>query len=426
MPSNSDVTSCGVCKTFFMQVINMGILLQGLHMVSSNGCITGDILVENGRIAQIAPQISPTDGDLVFPFFDRFLFPGFTDLHVHLREPGFSYKETIAAGTLAGARSGYTTLCTMPNLNPVPDSLCALEQQLALIRRDAHIRVLPYGAISKGQMGESLSDMDGLAPHVAGFSDDGRGVASTELMAQAMQKAKSLKKLIAAHCEDMNYAPQDPRSEYEQVRRDLDLVDRIRCAYHVCHVSSRTSLELIRQAKAAGLDVTCETAPHYLLLHQGLVQDDGRFKMNPPLREEADMLSLRQGLKDGTVDMIATDHAPHSAQEKAKGFAGSLNGIVGLECAFAALYTGLVEAGELSLQRLVEVMAQAPARRLGLESGLEVGLRADLTVFDLTTSFTIDPANFASLGKCTPFSGMQAKGQCLMTLSGGSIAWQQN
>lgn len=369
------------------------------------------------------------------------VFPGFCDVHVHFREPGFSYKETIFSGSRAAARGGYTAVCTMPNLNPVPDSPENLEPQLEAIRKSAVIAVYPYAAITKGEQGLVLSDMEALAPQVIAFSDDGRGVQSPEMMEEAMKRAKDLGKLIVAHCEDNallrggyihdgayakahGHRGNPSASEWKQVERDLALVEETGCAYHVCHVSTKETVELIRQAKAKGLDVTCETAPHYLVFNDTMLQEEGRFKMNPPIRSEEDRQALLAGILDGTVDMIATDHAPHSAEEKSGGLEKSLNGIVGLETAFPVLYTELVRPGILTLDKLIQLMHTNPAQRFGLNGGLEVGAPADLTVFDLDTSYVVDPAEFQSMGKSSPFTGRTVFGKCLLTISNGTIAWQ--
>ena len=362
------------------------------------------------------------------------VFPGFCDVHVHFREPGFSYKETMMSGSLAAARGGYTAVCTMPNLNPVPDSVPHLQEQLALIDDCGMIHVYPYGAITVSQKGETLADLDGMAPDVVAFSDDGRGVQSGSLMREAMITARRLGKMIVAHCEvndllhggyihDGVYAKQHGHkgicsaSEYEQIRRDLDLVREIGCRYHVCHISAKESVELIRCAKREGLDVSCETAPHYLVMDENDLQEDGRFKMNPPLRSKDDRLALLEGLLDGTIDMIATDHAPHSAEEKSKGLAGSAFGIVGLETAFPVLYTRLVKTGVLSLEKLVELLAVNPRKRFGIPIG------EDFSVWDLDTDFEVDPDEFLSLGKASPFTGQTLNGRCLLTVCNGKIVY---
>lgn len=365
------------------------------------------------------------------------VFPGFCDVHVHFREPGFSYKETISSGTAAAARGGYTDVCTMPNLNPVPDSLASLAVQEKLISDGACIRVHPYGAITKGERGEALSDMAELASRVVAFSDDGHGVQSDAKMREAMQEAKRLGKLIVAHCEDNSllrggyihdgsyakahgHAGICAESEWGQIRRDLELVRETGCGYHVCHISTKESVALIRQAKREGLDVSCETAPHYLVLDENDLQEDGRFKMNPPLRSPADREALLEGLLDGTVDMIATDHAPHSAEEKAKGLKGSAFGIVGLETAFPVLYTKLVRPGVLPLEKLLELLAVNPRKRFSIP------LRDDdYSVWDLEHPYVIDPADFRTLGRATPFAGWKVYGTCLGTVCQGRVAYQK-
>ena len=364
------------------------------------------------------------------------LLPGFCDVHVHLREPGFSYKETIRTGSLAGARGGYTALCAMPNLSPVPDSPEHLALQQAIIDRDACIDVRPYGAITLGQRGETLADLEGMAPGVVAFSDDGKGVQDPGLMREAMVRAKALGKLIAAHCEDNRllhggyihdgaYAAAHghrgicSESEWGPIARDLELAAETGCAYHVCHVSTKESVALLRQAKRDGLNVSCETAPHYLLLDENDLQEDGRFKMNPPLRSRADREALLEGLADGTIDMIATDHAPHSAEEKAKGLAHSAFGVVGLETAFPLLYTGLVREGVLSLEALVDLLCHRPRARFGLPLG------ADYSLWDLNASYTIDPAEFLSLGRATPFAGRRVFGRCKLTVHDGNAVFYE-
>ena len=345
------------------------------------------------------------------------ILPGFCDVHVHLREPGFSYKERIKTGTLAGLKGGYTAICTMPNLNPVPDSLQNLKIQQDLIKKDAQIAVYPYASITVGQAGEKLSDMDNLAQHVIAFSDDGRGVQSEEMMRNAMIKAKSLGKMIVAHCEvnsllkggyihDGQYAKQRnhagicSQSEWQQIERDVNLVAQIGCAYHVCHISTKESVEIIRQAKKSGINVTCETAPHYLLLDENDLQEDGRFKMNPPLRSTQDKLALLEGICDGTIDMIATDHAPHSAEEKSKGLKNSAFGIVGLETAFPLLYTYLVKQNVITMDDLIKLMAVNPRTRFNIPFG-------GYSIWDLNYEYKINPQNFVSMGKATPFENVK-------------------
>ena len=343
------------------------------------------------------------------------MFPGFCDVHVHFREPGFSYKETILTGARAAAAAGYTAVCTMPNLNPVPDSPEHLRPQLERIR-EAPVSVLPFGSITVGEKGAALSDLEGLAPFVVGFSDDGVGVADEGLMREAMQRCRALGRTIAGHCEDMRF--EDPRErEWHEIERNLRLADETGCAFHVCHISTKESVELIREAKKSHIDVSCETAPHYLLLNRALLEDDGRYKMNPPIHSAEDQGALLEALTDGTIDMIATDHAPHSAEEKSRGFEKSLNGIVGLETAFPALYTGLVLEGVLSLEALVALLSGHPRSRFGIPAG------GDFSVWDLDTDYDIDPSSFYSMGKSTPFEGWTVLGRCLMTVHNGKVIY---
>ena len=343
------------------------------------------------------------------------VFPGFVDVHVHFREPGFSYKETIATGSRAAAHGGYTTVCTMPNLNPVPDNLQNLRHQLDIINRDAVIEVIPFGSITKGELGERLSDFEDISPFVCGFSDDGRGVDNAELMKEAMTRAKKLGKVISAHCEDSAEAKDSPEAEYKQIERDIALAKETGVAYHVCHISTEKSVELIRRAKAQSVDISCETTPHYLLLSEDNVQNDGCFRMNPPLRSERDRRAMLEGIKDGTIDMIATDHAPHSAAEKSIGL-HSLNGIVGLECAFPMLYTELVLKNVITLERLIGLMALNPAKRFGIRQN-------GFCVYDLDCKYNINAAEFESMGKCTPFDGKTVHGRCMATVSRGSLSY---
>ena len=363
------------------------------------------------------------------------IVPGLCDVHVHFREPGFSYKETIASGSAAAAHGGYTAVCTMPNLDPVPDSAEHLQVQLDAIKRGAAIKVLPYGAITVGEKGEKLADMEAMSDKVCAFSDDGKGVQNDEMMREAMTAAKRLGKIIAAHCEDNSllfggyihdgeYARMhghrgiSSASEYKQIERDLRLAEETGCAYHVCHISTKESVELIRQAKARGVDVTCETAPHYLVLCDEDMQEDGRFKMNPPLRSREDKKALIEGIKDGTIDMIATDHAPHSAEEKGRGLEKSLMGVVGLETAFPVLYTELVMKNIITLDRLVELMSFKPKERFGIDTN------NDFAVFDISEAYKIDPEDFLSMGRATPFAGREVFGRCLLTVHNGKVVYK--
>lgn len=363
------------------------------------------------------------------------IVPGLCDVHVHFREPGFSYKETIASGSAAAAHGGYTAVCTMPNLDPVPDSAEHLQVQLDAIKRGAAIKVLPYGAITVGEKGERLADMEAISDKVCAFSDDGKGVQNDEMMREAMTAAKRLGKIIAAHCEDNSllfggyihdgeYAKAhghrgiSSASEYKQIERDLRLAEETGCAYHVCHISTKESVELIRQAKAHGVNVTCETAPHYLVLCDEDIQEDGRFKMNPPLRSREDKEALIEGIKDGTIDMIATDHAPHSAEEKGRGLEKSLMGVVGLETAFPVLYTELVMKNIITLDRLVELMSFKPKERFGIDTN------NDFAVFDISEAYKIDPEDFLSMGRATPFAGREVFGRCLLTVHNEKVVYK--
>lgn len=364
-----------------------------------------------------------------------YVFPAFCDVHVHFREPGFSYKETIYSGSRSAARGGYSDVCTMPNLNPVPDCYESIMEQRKIIERDAAVNVHPYASVTVGEKGEELSDFDALSPLCIAFSDDGRGVQSEDMMRAAMTKAKSMGKIIAAHCEDNSllnggyihdgeYARLHghrgicSESEWRPIERDIRLAKDTGCAYHVCHISCRESVELIRRAKADGVDITCETAPHYLVMNDMMLEEDGRFKMNPPIRSEDDRLALIEGIKDGTIDMITTDHAPHSAEEKSRGLEKSLMGVVGLETAFPVLYTYLVKEGIISLEKLIELMSVNPRKRFHIKD-------SGICVYDLGKEYAIDPNEFETKGRSTPFSGRKVYGENIMTVIGGKIAWRK-
>lgn len=387
-------------------------------------------LTDNGsfEISDVT-NMNECDEKRVIELDNSFILPSFCDVHVHFREPGFGYKETIRQGSLAGARGGYTAVGTMPNLKPAPSDMDSLRVQQDIIDRDAVIRVIPYGTITKDQSGTgTLSDMEGMANHVLAFSDDGKGVQDDGLMREAMNVAKSLNKLIVAHCEDESLLREGKvrESEWRQIERDLKLADETGCGYHVCHISCKESVEVIRDAKKSGVNVTCETAPHYLVLdtedvRKGIAENPeagGRFKMNPPIKDPEDRKAMIEGALDGTVDMIATDHAPHSAEEKSKGFEKSLNGITGLECAFPVLYTGLVRPGVMTLERLVEMMAIAPRKRFGLPMG------DGYVVMDLENPYVLDSSRFLSMGKCTPFDGRTVYGKTQMTFRNGKIVYE--
>ena len=386
----------------------------------------------------IADSIGASISTPEFSAFDdsRYVvFPGFCDVHVHFREPGFSYKETILSGCRASARGGYTAVCTMPNLKPVPDSVEHLGEQLKLIEDQACIHVYPYGAITVAEQGETLADLEGMAASVIGFSDDGKGVQNDDMMRAAMMRAKALGRPIVAHCEvnellrggyihDGDYARAHghrgicSESEWVQIARDLELVKEIGCKYHVCHISTKESVEIIRRAKAEGVDVTCETGPHYLVMDDSFLKEEGRFKMNPPLRSPEDREALIEGILDGTIDMIATDHAPHSAEEKAKGLEKSAFGVVGIETAFPICYTYLVKPGIITLDKLIDLLAKNPRERFGIELG------NDFTVWDLEAVDVVDPEDFLSLGKATPFEGWQIFGKCIATVCDGKIVYK--
>ena len=391
----------------------------------------------NSDLGVSVSSVLSNDGIRALNFPKYAVFPGFCDVHVHFREPGFSYKETIRSGAYASARGGYTAVCTMPNLNPVPDSVEHLAQQLQLIEDGACIHVYPYGAITVGEQGQVLADLNGMAPNVVAFSDDGRGVQDERMMREAMQKAKELGKMIVAHCEvnellrggyihDGEYAKQHghrgicSESEWAQIERDLKLVEEIGCAYHVCHISTKESVEIIRQAKARGVNVTCETGPHYLVMDDSFLQEEGRFKMNPPLRSAADREALVKGIQDGTIDMIATDHAPHSAEEKGKGLEKSAFGVVGIETAFPICYTYLVKTGIITMDRLMELLVWNARKRFDLPLG------NDFSVWDLEQEYSVDPADFVSLGKATPFVGWKVFGKCMLTVCDGEVVYNAN
>ena len=409
----------------------MKVLLKGATSYLNGAKVEADMLLDGAVLSAFTGDVSSLSCPIIH---NVSVFPGFCDVHVHLREPGFSYKETIESGTIASAAGGYTAVCPMPNLSPAPDSVENIEIELDAIQRGASIGVYPYATITRGQRGEELSDMAELAPLSVAFSDDGRGVQSGEMMESAMVKARSLGKIIAAHCEDNSllyggyihdgeYARLhghkgiSSESEWRQIERDLHLAEKTGCAYHVCHISTKESVALIRDAKQRGVNVTCETAPHYLTLTDMDLEEDGRFKMNPPLRSAEDRAALIEGIKDGTIDMIATDHAPHSFEEKSRGLAGSLMGVVGIETAFPVLYTSLVRTGIITLERLIELLCRNPRERFGIDGD------AGFTLFALDDKYKIDPESFLSKGRSTPFEGHEVYGRCLLTVYGGKVAY---
>ena len=420
----------------------MDLLLKGGRVYRSGSFENEDVVISDGVVVDVDKFPSSGHSSVVVDCSNKIIVPGLADVHVHFREPGFSYKETIYTGTMAAARGGYTAVCTMPNLDPAPVDKTTLDAQLDLIKSDGRVKVYPFGAITSDQSGRGrLSAMEEMAPYVAGFSDDGKGVQDEALMEEAMLKAKSLGKVISAHCEDESlldggyihkgeYALKNghrgicSESEWKQVERDIQLARKTGCAYHVCHVSTGESVELIRAAKKDGVDITCETAPHYLILCDEDLQEDGRFKMNPPLRSREDRQALIEGIQDGTVDMIATDHAPHSAAEKAGGLSGSAFGVVGLETAFPMLYRYLVAEEVISPEKLIELMAVRPRQRFGIRgSEIGAGVSADLAVFDINSRQTVRPSEFCTKGRSTPFEGMESQGKCVLTISEGNIVW---
>ena len=420
----------------------MRMLLKGGLVYEHGHLVPMDVEITDGIVTGRGEAIS-SNAEKVYDCRGLAVFPGFADVHVHLREPGFSYKETIETGTKACARGGYTVVGAMPNLQPAPDSDEHLRVQEDMIASQAVIRVLPYASITLGQKGEGeLTDIQGLARRVIGFSDDGRGVKEAQTMRAAMEKCKAADSIIAAHCEDMSLIPVGgaihdgafakahgipgipSESEWGPIARDVELVKETGCRYHVCHVSTKESVEIIRRAKAEGVNITAETGPHYLLLCQDDLQDLGRFKMNPPLRDREDMNALVEGILDGTIDMIATDHAPHSDEEKSRGLAKSAMGVVGIECAFPLMYTYFVETGRMSLETLIDRMVYAPCKRFRLDGGIEIGDRAEITVFDLNADKTIDPKDFLSKGKATPFEGWKVHAECKLTICCEKVAYE--
>lgn len=421
----------------------MTTLIKGAFVYAGAGFSKLDVLITDGKINTLGTSISTNGVDAVFYAQDKYLIPGFVDVHVHLREPGFSYKETIKTGTLAAAKGGYTAVCPMPNINPVPDSVENIKTELDLIKKDAVINVYPFASITKGRKGGGeLVDFDALKNYVVGFSDDGTGVQKEQDMALAMEKCAKLGKIISAHCEvndllkggyihDGEYCKTHGHkgicsaSEYEQIERDCKLAKEKGVHYHVCHISTKESVDIIRRAKAEGVNVTCETGPHYLTMCDKDLQEDGRFKMNPPLRSEEDKQALLQGILDGTIDVIATDHAPHSAEEKSKGLAGSAMGVVGLETSFAVLYTKLVKSGFITLEKLIELMSVNPRKIFDLPGGeIKEGEVADLALLDLDAKWCVNPDDFLSMGRATPFEGWQLQGKNVMTMCGGKTVYE--
>ena len=419
----------------------MEYLLRNANVYIDGGFRKTDIYIKDGMIVSFDSGFHSNEGVVSFDFDNKYIFPGFTDVHVHLREPGFLRKETIETGSMAAAAGGYTSVCAMPNLDPVPDSAENIKKEEEIIKKTAVVHVYPYGAITVGEKGEKLADLEGMAPYAFAFSDDGHGVQNDDMMRKAMTEAKRLGKVIAAHCEvnellnggyihDGKYAALHghrgicSESEWKQIERDIELVKETGCAYHVCHISTKESVELIRQAKKDGVNISCETGPHYLVMNDMDLQEEGRFKMNPPIRDESDRQALIEGLKDGTIDVIATDHAPHTKEEKSKGLEKSLMGVVGLETAFPIVYTELVRKGVITLEKAVELLNVNAKKRFGIGASIKEGEKADLTVFDLDEEYTVDPEKFHTKGRSTPFEGWKVYGKCLMTMVDGRIVYK--
>ncbi len=417
------------------------IVLKGGRVIRGGESFAADVVVCGDRIAEVTPQAVALPGDEVVECRGLWVTAGLVDLHVHLREPGFSAKETIATGTAAAAHGGFTTVCAMPNLEPAPDSVENLRRETEIIARDAIVKVLPYATITRRRAGRELVNFASLKPYVVGFSDDGSGVQSEETMRAAMRAAAAEGCIIAAHCEvndllhggyihDGAYAAAHghkgicSESEWRQIERDIALAAETGCRYHVCHISTKESVALIREAKRSGVRITCETGPHYLTMCDADLREEGRFKMNPPIRSAADRDALIEGVQDGTIDVIATDHAPHTAEEKSRGLAGSAMGVVGLETSFAVIYTRLVRTGIITPERMIDLMAEAPRRIFALGGGLREGEAADIAVFDTDTEFTVDPAAFLSKGRSTPFEGWRLRGTCRLTLCDGRKAYE--
>ena len=420
----------------------MAILLKNGDLYTGGAFRTCDVLIDGDTIAAVGENLACAAAEII-DCTGKTVLPGLVDLHVHLREPGFTYKETVASGTAAAAAGGDTTVCPMPNLNPVPDSMEHLQLQLNAIARDAIIRVLPFGAITVGEKGQALADITGIAPHCVGFSDDGKGVQSEDMMREAMTLVKASGSFISAHCEDESlleggaihkgeYAALhgmrgiSSASEYVPIERDIKLAAETGVQYHICHISAKESIEAVRRGKAAGVRVTCEVTPHHIALtDMDITEDDGRFKMNPPLRGREDREAIWAGLQDGTIDCIATDHAPHSAEEKGRGLEKSAFGTVGSETAFAVCYTHLVRTGVLTLEKLAHLMSSAPAAIIGRRAEIAPGEAADIAVFDLTEKFTVDPDQFVSKGKSSPFTGSELYGTTVLTVCAGKIVYRR-
>ena len=417
-------------------------LLKNATVYTQGRFIKTNIEITDGIITKISNEIEENNFNIIYDLKNLYLLPGLIDVHTHLREPGFIYKETIKTGSMAGAKGGYTSICAMPNLNPTPDCMENLQIELDSIKKDAVINVYPYGTITKGEKGEELADLAGMKEYVVGYSDDGKGVQNENIMKLAMQEAKKIGKMIVAHCEDNSllnggyihdgeYARINghkgicSESEWGQIKRDIELARKTGCHYHVCHISTKESVEIIRKAKKEGVKVTCETAPHYLVLNDMQIKEEGRFKMNPPIRSKKDQIALIEGIKDGTIDTVITDHAPHSKEEKSKGLQESAMGVVGLEVAFPVLYTNLVKTGEITLEKLIELMNTNPKNIFKIGTEIKEGEKADLALYNLEEQYNIDSNTFISMGKATPFDGNHVYGKCKMTMCNGNIVYNE-
>lgn len=421
----------------------MILLKNGRQINENNELVAVDLLVKDGIIIEMNECIENTEAQ-VYDLAGKLVSPGLIDVHVHLREPGYERKETIETGTKAAARGGYTTIAAMANTIPVPDSMESVTYIEGLLQQSAQVRVFPYAAITLGERGQEIVDVEALSEtSILGFSDDGRGIQEAGVMYQAMQRAKAVNKPIVAHCEDDSllfggylhdgeYAKANGHrgilsvSESAQIARDIMLAQATGVHYHICHISTKESVELVRFAKAQGINVTAEVSPHHLILcDTDIVNDDPNFKMNPPLRADADRIACVQGLLDGTIDVIATDHAPHHEDEKAWGIETAPFGIVGLETAFPLMYTKFVKTGKMTLKQLIDCMSTKPANIFNLPYGtLEVGAAADITIIDLDKEMEIDSSQFLSKGKNTPFNGYNVTGWPVMTLVGGRVAYK--
>ena len=419
------------------------LLLKGGTVVAEGVSRTADILVADGVIAAIGESLTVDAETEVFNAEGCVVTYGLADVHVHLREPGYSAKETITTGTRACAHGGVTTVCSMPNLQPAPDAPETIAVQQQMIDEQAVIEVLPFATISSKRAGRELADIEALRSLSVGYSDDGNGIQTEPLMREAMKRIAAVDGIIAAHCEDDSllhagyihdgeYAREHghkgicSESEWGPIKRDVKLAEEAGCRYHVCHISTKESVEIIREAKQKCNHISCETAPHYLVLCDENLQEDGRFKMNPPLRTKEDKAALIEGIKDGTIEVIATDHAPHTAEEKSRGLKGSMMGIVGIETSFAICYTHLVRKGVITIEKLIALMSENPRRIFRLGGAMRVGERADIAVYNVTEPYKIDTAEFLSMGKATPFEGEEVYGRCMLTLFGGKQVWREN